>query len=262
MIRFSAISWLFLAFLFVGTSAGKAHCRGIRAGKGDFNYDKESSSGPVHWGDIHMSYRQCGLGREQSPFDVDTSKFSHKPGPQIRFEYAELHYVPTPTNFEFDCEVTETCGGMHFNGQRYYLDQVHFHHSSEHRLNGKRYPLEAHFYHTPHDGSDIKAVLAVLFKLGQRNNEIDGFLGAATHKSKRHVPLQNFVRHKPTLCVTAGSLTTPPCSEGVTWFISTKVLTVSKSQLKKFACMLGGHKNNRPLHPANKRDVTCYKSTH
>ena len=235
-------------------------CQGVRAGEADFDYNKHSKLGPVHWGDIKQDYAKCGLGNMQSSFDVDTTNFSTSAGPKISLKYSKLQYEATPNNnFEFRC-AQHKCGTITWAGKHYELEQVHFHHSSEHYLDGKSYPMEAHFVHKASDGS--LAVLAVFFKHGHANNEVDSLLGAANHMGHRKVDLHNFFRHHPNVCVTMGSLTTPPCTENVTWFMSKQILTVSRKELDKFSCMLGNKKNNRPLQPANNRDVMCYKASH
>lgn len=229
----------------------------LRTGPADFDYDPKSSIGPAHWGDIKADYLKCRTGQLQSSFDIDTRNFSTSAGPKIALKYSKLQYEPTPHNFEFKC-MSDKCGSITHAGKTYSLEQVHFHHTSEHFLDGKSYPMEGHFVFAAPDHS--KAVLAVFFKRGKANNEVDALLSAANHRSHRNVDLHNFFRRSPRVCVTMGSLTTPPCTENVTWFISKKILTVSRREIKRFADMEGHKKNNRPLQAANSREVMCYKA--
>ena len=234
-------------------------CDGIRAGASDFNYDPSSQKGPLHWGEIRGDYNMCSSGTFQSSFDVITTKdVSNESPPLVELYSSDLQYEPTPSNFEFKCE-HQVCGRLSYKGKNYSMEQVHFHENSEHHLDGEVFPMEGHFVFKAADGS--LAVLAVFFRLGRSTNQLEQLLDLAKNMSHSPIWLKPFFNmdRKPRVCATTGSLTTPPCTEGVTWILSKEILSVSQEQLDKFKCMLGGVTNNRPMQPANNREITCFE---
>jgi carbonic anhydrase len=137
---------------------------------------------------------------------------------------------------------------------RFELEQFHFHHPSEHTLGGAHLPLEIHFVHRSASGG--KLVMAVFVSEGSElqalhplfdhlppNNEPTRL---ATDPSALLPPDRRFVEYE-------GSLTTPPCSEGVTWLVLTTPITASPDQIRQFAVPFPH--NNRPLMPLNGRRV-------
>lgn len=231
-------------------------CPGIRAGPADFNYDPNSPNGPPNWGNIKDAYAKCSNGNQQSSFEVRATNFSNTGRPVVRFRTSLVKHEETPGNFEFKCE-EEVCGVITYKGKHYEMEQLHFHENSEHYLEGVAFPMEGHFVHKAADGS--LAVVAVLFELGSGNSEIDKLWKIAASEGEEEVELDTFYQDKPRVCATVGSLTTPPCTEGITWLISKEILSVSQEQLDYFACMLGNTTNNRPIQPSNNREVVCYE---
>jgi carbonic anhydrase len=144
------------------------------------------------------------------------------------------------------------------DGKRFYLLQFHFHAPSEHTVNGKHYPFEAHFVHADQKGN--LAVVAVLFKVGKKNPTLERIL----QYTPTEVGKKNYltVKVNPALLLPqekdyyyySGSLTTPPCSEGVRWFVMKTPMEMSKEQLQKFEEIFGVP-NNRPVQPLNARKV-------
>ena len=144
------------------------------------------------------------------------------------------------------------------DGRVYELKQFHFHAPSENTIDGKHFPLEGHLVHKDKDGHLL--VVAVMFSDGAPNpllaslwkklpakegekNELPGALNAIDLLPAE----REYYRF-------AGSLTTPPCSEGVTWLVVTKPMSVSKEQVAEFAKAVG-FANNRPVQPLNGRQV-------
>lgn len=138
------------------------------------------------------------------------------------------------------------------------LKQFHFHSPSENTIEGHSYPMEAHFVHADENGN--LAVIAVMFKPGEHNAELE--------KAWKHMPHEADGRHALETMVDAnvllpdnhdyyrfnGSLTTPPCSEGVAWFVMKNLDTASEQQIQKFVHTMH-HDNNRPLQPLNARVI-------
>ena len=144
------------------------------------------------------------------------------------------------------------------DGHEFELKQYHFHAPSENHINGKSYPMEAHLVHADENGN--LAVIAVMF--------VDGGANEVIAKAWSHMPSKAGATRSLSSDVSAegilpanrdyyrfnGSLTTPPCSEGVWWLVMKKPVAVSKAQIEKFSQVMG-HPNNRPIQPLNARPV-------
>ena len=211
--------------------------------------------GPQHWGQLDPAYSSCASGRQQSP--VNLHGFADGKLPPIRFQYgAGGHEL---FNNGHTVQVNYTVGSdITLDGHRYDLKQFHFHSPSENRIDGKSYPLEAHFVHA--DAQGHLAVVAVMFQLGEENKALDEAWNVLPMHSGDH-----HVMHKTVLAGDLlprdksyyrydGSLTTPPCSEGVVWLVMKTPLQVSQAQLDKFSQAVHGP-NNRPLQALNGRVV-------
>jgi len=147
---------------------------------------------------------------------------------------------------------------IEIDGKQFNLLQFHFHAPSENHINGEAYPLEGHLVHADKDGN--LAVIAVMFKEGDENK------GLAT--AWKQIPMHEGDKHAFSASVDAidilpenkdyyrfnGSLTTPPCSEGVRWFVMKEAVTASKAQIEAFKATMHGA-NNRPLQDVNSRVI-------
>lgn len=233
---------------------------------GEFNYIPGHEHSPPYWGQITDEFKTCGAGTAQSPINVPVamkmdSKYN---GPKPNLHFSKWRVEHESVNFALQCENTSgECGRTTFNGKTYKLINIHFHSPSEHTVHGKQYPLEAHHVHRADDGS--LAVISVLFDYGHHNHFFHKIL---KHASPDHNP--NF-RYNPSrmvegakYCTYSGSLTTPPCSETVTWMLQKKVQTVGKTQVRHYVETIGeagqgkGYGNNRPIQSLHGREVTCF----
>ncbi|EAS42056.1 carbonic anhydrase [Photobacterium profundum] len=205
--------------------------------------------GAEHWGE---SFATCGEGVNQTPIDINQTT------------QAEL----TPLHLDYEGQVTELVNNGHtiqanltgkntltVDGKTFELKQFHFHTPSENYLKGKQYPLEAHFVHATDKGE--LAVVAVMFDVGPRsNNELTTLLGSIPDDGQK-VELKESLNPADLLPRDReyyrfnGSLTTPPCSEGVRWFVMQEPQTSSKAQTEKLQEVMGN--NSRPLQPLNAR---------
>jgi len=217
----------------------------------------EGKIGPQYWGDLSPAFVMCKLGKNQSPIDInskDTVKACTEP---IKFRYvADAKYVLN--NGHTVKVVTKGESYIVVDGRKFYLRQFHFHAPSEHTINGHHYPFEAHFVHTDKDGNI--AVLGVLFKVGKENPELQKVWNQMPTKVGEKKVLLSKVNPYMLLPKSkdyyrySGSLTTPPCSEGVRWFVFKEVVELSEKQLEQFKKVLG-FPNNRPVQPINARKV-------
>jgi carbonic anhydrase len=211
---------------------------------------------PSHWAALDPQFGACASGKAQSPVDLPKSaKGDHAP---LAFNYQQG--AKRIFNNGHTVQVEYAPGSvLLIDGHAYELKQFHFHAPSENTVAGKRYPMEGHFVHADKDGH--LAVVAVMFKEGKPNATVESLWASMPAKEdEEHVfstPLdasgllpagRHYYRFD-------GSLTTPPCSEGVTWIVLAEPVTVSKSQVAAFSKTLG-FANNRPVQPLNARKVS------
>jgi len=143
-------------------------------------------------------------------------------------------------------------------GNTYQLKQFHFHSPSENLIDGKSYPLEGHLVHSDDKGN--LAVIGVMFNVGEANPVLSAAWAVMPEKADGKNPLSAPVNAAGLLPSDQdyyrfnGSLTTPPCSEGVTWIVMKQAMTASQAQIDQFSKLMG-HPNNRPVQPVNARPV-------
>ena len=212
-------------------------------------------AGPDNWSKVDGKNIMCALGRNQSPIDLaDFVEADLKP---LKIDYkagaaevinnghtVQVNYAPGST--------------LTVDGRAFELKQFHFHAPSENRINGKPFPMEGHLVHADKDGN--LAVVAVMFEAGAANAVLEKAWAAmpAQAGGKASLPAGlNVMQMMPAdkdYYRFNGSLTTPPCSEGVRWLVLKKPATVSKAQVDQFSKTLG-FANNRPIQPVNARPV-------
>ncbi|KAK8923484.1 Bifunctional monodehydroascorbate reductase and carbonic anhydrase nectarin-3 [Platanthera zijinensis] len=164
----------------------------------------------------------------------------------------------------------EDAGGVWINGTEYWIKQLHWHVPSEHTIDGRRYSLELHMVH---ESADKKiAVVGILYKLGRPNRflaQMSGYIKKLTDLEDAEEKVgvvdpwklqwgsRKYYRY-------IGSLTTPPCTEGVIWTIIKKIRTVSREQVKmlKEAVHDDFEENARPTQPTNAREVYVFRPMH
>lgn len=230
-----------------------------RVGPGQYSYGGDGR-GPENWGSLLPEYAACSAGKEQSPINVlvDTTQVPKFPQPNIGLMSSVVDFESVSLNFNFKCSKGfGECSGVKWNKTTYNMLQVHGHVPSENHVGGVPYPLELHFVHVSKN-SDL-LVFGVLFELGEEKNEhLQTLIDAAEEIQPRVADLTKFVDKTSTLCTWAGSLTTPPCSEGVRWILSTKPQKATLKQIGCFFDMMGNKITNRPLQPLNDRTVQCW----
>tara|TARA_R110001592_G_scaffold64165_1_gene196967 strand:+ start:6150 stop:6893 length:744 start_codon:yes stop_codon:yes gene_type:complete len=222
------------------------------------NAESWSYDDPSVWGDIH-GYETCGTGTEQSPIDLDLSssvedddleKLKHK------FNSVPLNVINNGHTVQINTDArsyTKTELGK----QR--LLQFHFHSPSENTLNGEHFPLEAHFVHINDDGA--LSVVGIFFEEGDSNSTLQEILEASPHtvgtnESGHSIDPNDVLGGKKTseYFRFSGSLTTPPCTEGVNWYVSQDTQSVSSFQVEEFVELFHGG-NSRPVQPLNARTL-------
>jgi carbonic anhydrase len=219
----------------------------------------KGATGPAHWGTLKPDYQECKLGKHQAPIDVRGAKMAALPPIEFSYQAAPLKII----NNGHTIQVNVPAGNfITVGGKRYELLQYHFHHPSENKLNGRGFPLELHLVHQDADGK--LAVVGVLWADGKANPVIaELWKYIPKEKDKESAPdgvmvdPSGLVPANRAYYTFAGSLTTPPCSEEVTWFLLRTPGTVSKSEVTAFAAEYPD--NARPPQPVNGRIVQMSK---
>jgi carbonic anhydrase len=215
----------------------------------------EGEEGPEHWGALDESFAVCGTGKSQSPIDITTSK-------EQDLANISFHYQPSEVNIlnnGHTAQVNYDAGSyIELDGVRYDVAQFHYHAPSEHALNGKLFPAELHIVHKSADGT--LAVVGILFEAGAQNDAFQPFvanLPAEKSDVKDAGVKINAAELLPAIQTTyrySGSLTTPPCSEGVHWNLMTTPVEISAEQLSALETLFE-EDNNRPVQPLNDRPL-------
>jgi carbonic anhydrase len=214
----------------------------------------EGEEGPSHWGELDPAYEICGTGKSQSPIDIAAP--SEQDLANIVF-----HYQPSEVNIlnnGHTVQVNYDPGSyIELDGVRYDVAQFHYHAPSEHEIDGKLFAAELHLVHKSADGK--LAVAGLLLQAGTANAAFDPFINnlpAATSEVIDAGVKINAIDFLPSIQTTyrySGSLTTPPCSEGVSWLVMTTPVELSAAQLSKLESLFEG--NNRPVQPLNDRSL-------
>ena len=212
--------------------------------------------GPDSWGSLSEKHTMCSKGKNQSPINI-TSSF------EADLDPLNFHYTTSQVkilNNGHTVQVNIKKGSyLQLAESRYELIQYHFHTPSENNIHGKVFPLEAHFVHADKDGN--LAVIGVMFEEGKENKQLSELWKKMPMKSGENYPLTSQAKNINKLLPDNkeyyrfnGSLTTPPCSEGVKWMVLSTPLTISKEQVEKFSHAVHGF-NNRPIQDLNARVI-------
>ena len=220
-----------------------------------WSYEGEGS--PEHWGALNEEYKTCQNGMNQSPINIDTTFKTH-------LSPLDTHYIDGPITLINNGHTnqaglkTTTADTVTIDGTPFTLQQFHFHAPSENTVHGKHYAMEMHLVHKSAQGA--VAVVAVMFDQGAENSELNKLWATMPEKADQtakivtQMDLNALLPADKTYWRFSGSLTTPPCSEGVTWIVLKHPLTLSSAQLAKFSHAMH-HDNNRPIQPLNGRVV-------
>lgn len=237
------------SFKLMAILASAALVTTIQATEWDYSGDK----GPANWAQLSAEFSMCN-GSNQSPVNL------------AGFVDAEL----APISFNYPAGSTDIINNGHtvqvnakagnsiiVDGVSFELKQFHFHVPSENHINGKSYPMEAHLVHA--DKDNHLAVVAVMFEAGKPNALLDKVWQQAPAIGEKatlatDLPATALLPSDRDYYRFNGSLTTPPCSEGVRWLVLKQPVTASNAQLKQLVHHIH-HENNRPLQAVNARVI-------
>jgi carbonic anhydrase len=220
------------------------------------HWSYSGATGPEHWGAEDPSFAACGAGKHQSPINID--KAVAKALPAIEFAYRAVPLTVTDTGHSYQVNAPAGSGGITVGGEHYDLVQFHFHRPSEERIRGQAYSMVAHLVHKNANGE--LAVVAVLIRTGETNaflkSVFDHFPAKGTPEASvpgAMLDLNEFLPPQRGYYTFDGSLTTPPCTEHVRWFVLKSPVHASAAQVQQFAARFPN--DARPVQPLNDRMV-------
>ena len=209
----------------------------------------------ARWQELSEEFSACGEGTQQSPIDLTGAVGLDLPN-------AILDYVPADATVIDNGHTVQVnvpeAGTLELDGKTYAFAQFHFHAPSEHTVDGDHWPMEWHFVHKAEDGS--LAVLGVLVEEGPAWQPFDIIIESLPFEENiedkvyGQVDIAAFLPELTAAYRYDGSLTTPPCSEGVEWSVLQGTITMSTEQMEAFTSRFS-EANNRPVQPINDREL-------
>jgi len=216
-------------------------------------------NGPENWENLCVGFADCG-GNSQSPVDIVTQKAvadNELVTPKFRYGKNKVNIINNHHTIQFNV------GGnnkVYLNGKDYELLQFHYHALSEHTIDNQHFPIEAHFVHK-HSDTDF-AVIAVMLTEGEESKFFKRYLDQFPvekweYKTDEMFDLLSLFPENRSYYHYSGSLTTPPCTEFVSWYVMKNPVEASREQIEKFSEIL--HNNYRPVMPLNGRKVKIFE---
>ena len=208
-----------------------------------------SKNGPTHWGEFSKT---CAKGQAQSPINIVPGKSVQLNAQYTLNLHEDIHTTAKVIDNGHSIKVTPKEGGtVELDGETFKLLQFHFHGKSEHTVDGKRYDMVAHLVHQNPKTKQL-AVIAVFFEEGKNNPTLDNVLGGID-KDIRIDPADLLPTDKSHYFHYVGSLTTPPCSENVQWYLLKQPVQASKDQIEAFRKYYVD--NERPVQELHDRKI-------
>lgn len=213
----------------------------------------EGSGAPENWGKLSDEFKVCESGFNQSPINIDNVIDGKLKPLAINIHTHAQKIVNNGHSIQINVNDDDD---FSIDGATYQLKQFHFHSPSENEIKGKQYPLELHFVHSKNDGG--VAVLAIMLEEGDANPAIEQVLSNIPKEKNQEKELDKSIDltalypDDKSYYRFSGSLTTPPCTEGVVWLVMKQPISASKEQVKQFQQALE-HSNNRPVQPLHGR---------
>jgi len=215
------------------------------------------AGGPAKWDKLSKEYKECKIGEAQSPIDIPDAKARKGDIAALLFNYrpSPLKIIDNGHTIEVDYAPGSF---VSIEGKHYELQQFHFHKPAEEKIDGKGHDMDAHLVHKGPDGKLI--VIAILFDAGRENKTIKSLWDNLPKEKGREHSVDavkiNAVDLLPTdkgYYTYAGSLTTPPCTEQVQWYVLKTPVQMSADQIARFGRIYP--MNARPIQPFNDRDI-------
>lgn len=218
----------------------------------------KGESGPIHWSKLSKGYSLCTDGKEQSPIAIDKSLLAKREDIVVNYKAAAINIINTPNTIQFNYSPGST---IIVDNKTYQLVQIHFHSPSENKIGDKPFPMEVHLVHK--DDKRALAVIGVFVVAGKKNrflevlwdNWPEGDNYPAVIDSNIQLNAEGLLPKERHFYHYEGSLTTPPCNEGVDWYLFRTPIEASHKQIRDFRQTLSDGENARPIQPLNGRKV-------
>jgi len=219
-------------------------------------WDYDGLRGFNNWASLNPAYETCGNGNRQSPINLKWQQPS--PNNKLRISYQPADVIIKNKGFTFSIDFVRPLV-VYFDNREFQLESVEFHSPSEHQLSSKAFPIEIQMHHRSPNGL---LILSSFLAAGQKSSWFETFLKVAKsvepNKTSERLMFdpQNLLPSKLNYYQYSGSLTYPPCSEGVEWIVFNTPQQVSKKQILMLRDLMPI--NNRPIQPANDREIKNY----
>jgi carbonic anhydrase len=225
----------------------------------EVHWTYEGAEGPSAWGSLSPEFAACKEGRAQSPIDLANAQMLDLP--DVAFGYTPTALEVVNTGHTVQANVAGA-GGIDVDGVHYDLVQFHSHAPSEHTVDGAGADLEVHLVHKSAEGT--LAVVGVLMRRGAANTALEPVWA---NLPPQRGETRTVASYDPSVLLPAdrltyryeGSLTTPPCTEGVQWLVLRDGAEISAEQVAAFQALVGP--NNRPVQPLGERLLLADAST-
>ena len=225
------------------------------SGGHEVHWSYSGEGAPHAWGALQKEFSTCSTGKSQSPIDISPVTVTNLSNIEFNYKSSKLKL----TNNGHTIKASYDAGSsITVDGKKYNLLQMHFHSPSEHTIGGKAYDMVAHLVHQAEDGQ--LGVIGVMMKLGKENyflrtlwKNFPQNSGEEFESSSVRINANNLLPKNTLYFNYSGSLTTPPCSEGVNWMVLMQPVEVSEAQVKAFTDLFP--LSVRPVQPLNGRVV-------
>ncbi|MCA9540166.1 MAG: carbonic anhydrase family protein [Myxococcales bacterium] len=224
-------------------------------GAHEIHWGYEAENGPAKWATLSPDYALCADGQEQSPIDLTGATAVDPIGLTPAWQASAASVVDNGHTVQINLD---SGGTLTLDGTTYTLRQFHLHAPSEHTVESHAAPLEVHLVHSTDDGH--LAVVGVLLEEGAADPTLAAVFAHLPEMENEPVALPDPIDASALLPADhsawryAGSLTTPPCSEGVRWTVLKTPMHASAEQISAFRNLHAG--NARPAQPINSRTLT------
>ncbi|WP_108809291.1 carbonic anhydrase [Aquimarina spinulae] len=237
------------------------------AKKSTVKWSYNGATGPEFWGNLSPDFVLCAEGTSQSPIDISSNcrtsngygdYFDDEDGLHFFYKKSTLNVLNNTHTIQFS---PKPGSYVKLKGVRYNLAQFHVHASSEHTIDSRFSPLEIHFVHTNSENDKDLLVVGLLVERGRFNRRYNSFWKSSNFPKEgnsilevtRLINLAHLLPRNKSRYNYSGSLTTPPCSEGVNWNVLTRKIRMSRNQIKAFTRLYSD--NFRPVQETNDRDI-------
>ncbi|XP_061360462.1 alpha carbonic anhydrase 7-like [Gastrolobium bilobum] len=236
----------------------------------EFDYIKGSKKGPSHWGELKKEWAACKNGAMQSPIDLSSHRVRVVPKlGELKKSYKPQNATLKNRGHDIQLKWEGEAGSIKINGTEFFLHQCHWHSPSEHTINGRRYDLELHMVHESLNtkGKNKVAVVGLFYNIGapdpllsKLSKYIKSMVDEEAERSIGIIDPSEIKLGGKKYYRYMGSLTVPPCTEGVIWTINKKIRSVSRAQVKLLREAVQDHaeRNARPVQPLNRRGIQLY----